>query len=179
MLFICLHQQIQYKGSCSDRPSCTCRMVSPSWLLIVMLRSSLPSAKRFWELQQPHVIFFVCLPTRTYTCMMWKLFTKNFIKKNSITEFNPEYIEKYILWGLPKPQCFIQNHDDSFRIIILNDEWIHTEICILKIHSESWLNDDPSHHSKSAQNISESHYKYNLLIECKIFLNIIYIIFIA
>lgn len=136
MLFICLHQQILYKGSCSDRPSCTCRMVSPSWLLIVMLRSSLPSAKRFWELQQPHVIFFVCLPTRTYTCMMWKLFTKNFIKKFHYRIYRKVYFMRFTNTPVfhSKSWWFIQNHhsewwmntyrnmysENSFRIMI---EW--------------------------------------------------------
>lgn len=40
----------------------TCLTVSPSWLLILRVLSSLPRASRFWALQQPQVIFFVCLP---------------------------------------------------------------------------------------------------------------------
>lgn len=45
--------------------STTCLTVSPSWLLIVRLLSSPPRARRFWELQDPHVIFLVCLPSAT------------------------------------------------------------------------------------------------------------------
>lgn len=40
----------------------TCLTVSPSWLLILTVLSSLPRARRFWALQHPHVIFLVCLP---------------------------------------------------------------------------------------------------------------------
>lgn len=40
----------------------TCLTVSPSWLLILIVLSSLPRARRFWALQHPHVIFLVCLP---------------------------------------------------------------------------------------------------------------------
>ena len=39
-----------------------CRMVSPSELLIVIVLSSLPRARRFSLLQAPHVILRECLP---------------------------------------------------------------------------------------------------------------------
>lgn len=42
----------------------TCLIVSPSWLLIVIILSSPPKARRFSILQQPQVIFFVCLPEK-------------------------------------------------------------------------------------------------------------------
>lgn len=40
----------------------TCLMVSPSWLLMLRVLSSLPRASRFWAFQHPQVIFLVCLP---------------------------------------------------------------------------------------------------------------------
>ena len=82
--------------SLGSRRSWVCCRVSPSMLLIVIVRSSLPSASKFCLLQQPHTIFLVCFPS-TGTFLFWKIYSscKQMHKMATKTQYICTYVGEY------------------------------------------------------------------------------------